>query len=185
MCVAGLNVAISPCNHRWYQLKRSCSADRNLTNCPEKLKFEGMETRNENCPWCNESEHPLHASTHRLFGSTLSASSVLSSPASPEIRPTRPRRSGSGGTLSTLSRSGSFTGTEDEIIERYSSMNDRLHLYLTMHHSEVLPSAKRAIPPSSRVNSPISDVASISSSTSILGKGWRRRMKLGKGVLNR
>lgn len=180
MCVAGLNVSTQPCNHRWYNLVRPCHPANNLANCPERLRLEGWETRNEQCPWCSASEQEVCTSTHRLFGSMSSASSTSSSPASPELGATRTHRSGSGGTLSSLSRHSSSASTDSDRGQRHRDMNARLHLYLTTSPHEVLPSARRNYPTytASPVDeSPASDAGSIRSASTAVSKGWKKSVR--------
>lgn len=187
MCVAGLNVSTQPCSHRWYQLLRACDPEKNLANCPERLRLEGWETRYETCPWCNDSEKDVHISTHRLFGSTSSTSSTTISPTSPELMgAARTHRSGSGGTLSSLSRHSSCTSVESERGQRHRDMNERLNLYLTMSPHEVLPSARKNYP--TYTSSPVdesstSDAASMRSATGLFGKGWKKSVRFSKGML--
>lgn len=186
MCVAGLNVALQPCSHRWYQLVRSCDPSTNLANCPQKLKLEGWETRNDTCPWCNNEAPQIDESTHRLFGSASN-----SVPTSPDLGATRQQRSGSACTISTLSRSSSAASAESdrERGQRHRDMNDRLHLYLTTDPHTVLPSAKKNYPTSKfpatvevRDISPVSDGASVRSNGSKLGNGWKKSVRLSKGI---
>ncbi|TKA75792.1 hypothetical protein B0A55_06403 [Friedmanniomyces simplex] len=183
MCVAGLNVSTQACNHRWYELRRACHPANHLNNCPEKLRLEGWETRNEHCPWCDAGEKALHVSTHRLFGSTsttTTTSPASSSPASPELSGLTRSRSGSAGTLSSLSRHSSSASMESERGQRHRDMNDRLHAYLTNHPHDLLPSARKNYPsmPSSPVEeSPTSDVSSIISAGGAIGKGWAKSVR--------
>ncbi|EME88623.1 uncharacterized protein MYCFIDRAFT_209859 [Pseudocercospora fijiensis CIRAD86] len=152
MCVAGLNVSTQPCAHRWYELIRPCNPANNLQNCPERVKLEGWEKRNDRCPFCDGSNH--HRSTHRLFGSTSSASSVVSSPTIPDmgfISLAGRRESGAtlNGTLSPLSTTSSIDEMDAVELERATrarDMNDRLHVYLSCDPHEVLPSAKKNYP---------------------------------------
>lgn len=182
MCVAGLNVSTQPCAHRWYRLVRACSTDRNLANCPDKLRLEGWENRSSSCPWCDQdTESNICQTTHRLFGNAPSA------PSSPEIAPgmlARSNRSGSVGTLSTLSslsRHGSFASIEDERGVRQKELNDRFHLYLTSLPHDVLPSAKKNYPTSPRDETTDSDGASIMSVGGIF-RGWKKSVRLSKGI---
>jgi hypothetical protein len=111
MCVAGLNVSTQPCRHRWYELLRACSDQHSLANCPSKLQLEGWETRKATCPWCDSSggEDFVADTTHRLFGSTSSASgSASSSPVLSAMGKPQLRRCDTDSTLSSLSRTGSF-----------------------------------------------------------------------------
>jgi len=189
MCVVGLNVATQPCSHRWYALLRPCNPSTNLANCPEKLRLEGWETRNETCPWCTDSDEVVHESTHRLFGSVSPASSFASSPTSPILGATRTHRSGSGSTLGSLSRHGSVTSTESNRGQRCREMNERLHLYLTTSPHEVLPSARKNYPsypsyPSTPQDDspPGSDSASIMSARSKIGRGWKKSVRFSRGM---
>ena len=186
MCVAGLNVSTQACNHRWYELRRACHPANHLANCPEKLRLEGWETRNDHCPWCDETEHQLHDSTHRLFGSMSSASATSSSPTSPQIAALTRSRSGSEGTLSSLSRHSSSASMESERGQRYREMNERLHLYLTSPPHETLPSARKNYPtyPASLVyDSPPSDASSVLSGSGTVGKGWKKSVRFSKALL--
>ncbi|KAM0721168.1 hypothetical protein Q7P37_003455 [Cladosporium fusiforme] len=193
MCVAGLNVCTQPCSHRWYELLRACSDERDLSNCPRKLQLEGWETRKEMCPWCDSSgdnDEPITTSTHRLFGSTSSASSSSSTSSSPVISAmnTKPQlmRCGSDGALSTLSRTGSFSSTGSERGQMHRDRNDRLRLYLTMLPHEVLPSAGKYYPSSATspkdMTPPSSDSGSIKSTKNRLGAGWRKSVRFGRSV---
>ncbi|KXT05127.1 hypothetical protein AC578_7547 [Pseudocercospora eumusae] len=152
MCVAGLNLSTQSCAHRWYELIRPCNPGNNLQNCPERVKLEGWERRNDHCPFCDGGNH--HQSTHRLFGSTSSASSLASSPTVSDLGFIgRAGRRGSGatltGTLSPLSRTSSIDDMDPVELERATrarDMNDRLHVYLSCDPHEVLPSAKKNYP---------------------------------------
>lgn len=149
MCIAGLNVTRQTCAHRWYELIRSCDPANNLQNCPEKLRLEGWERQRDDCPFCENTGH--HHSTHRLFGSTSSASSVTSSPimAGMTFNDKHSRR-GSGatltGTMSPLSRENSNCSIECDRATRAREMNDRIHLYLSSDPHEILPSATKNYP---------------------------------------
>lgn len=184
MCVAGLNVTTQPCEHRWYNLVRACHPANNLANCPEKLKLEGWESRVDSCPFCNSNDKDVHESTHRLFGSTSSASSTTSSPTSPIIEGTRPRRSGSDSTMSPLSRMSSGTSVDSDGGRRNREMNERLELYLRSHPHEVLPSALKNYPtypqssPSDENTS--SDAAPVPRRAGTgPSKGWKKNIRLG------
>lgn len=192
MCVAGLNVSTQPCAHRWYELLRSCSDERDLSNCPQKLQLEGWETRKEDCPWCESSgdnEEIITSSTHRLFGSTSSASgsSTSSSPVLAAMNKPQLMRCGSDGGLSTLSRTGSFSSTGSERGQMYRDRNDRLRLYLTMLPHETLPSARKYYPSSpgslnGEPTPPGSDAGSVKSTKNRLGAGWRKGVRFGRSV---
>lgn len=192
MCVAGLNVSTQPCSHRWYELLRSCSDERDLSNCPSKLQLEGWETRKEVCPWCDSSggnDEILTSSTHRLFGSTSSASgsSTSSSPVLTAMN-NKPQllRCNSDGALSTLSRTGSFSSTGSERGQMHRDRNDRLRLYLTTLPHEILPSARKYYPNSpgspSELTPPSSDAGSIKSTKNKLGAGWKKSVRFGRSV---
>ena len=185
MCVANLSVSTQPCSHRWYELVRSCSHERNLANCPDRLKLEGWESRKEVCPWCNgDTQEMLTDSTHRLFGNTSSSPSTISSPMSPVLDATRQQRSGSGGTLSSLHRANSNSSAESERMQAHRARNDRFHLYLNMAPHEVLPSAWKNYPTSPRDESPpASDCASIMSGSGRLAKQWRKSVSWSRGML--
>ncbi|KAK0823797.1 hypothetical protein LTR91_008040 [Friedmanniomyces endolithicus] len=187
MCVAGLNVSIKSCNHRWYELRTPCHPANHLNNCPERLRLEGWETRNEHCPWCDAGEQTLHVSTHRLFGSSSTTSPASSSPASPELSALTRSRSGSTGTLSSLSRHSSSASMDSERGQRHREMNDRLHAYMTNHPHELLPSARKNYPstPSSPVEEvPGSDVVSVRSAGGggAVGKGWKKSVRFSMGM---
>lgn len=187
MCVAGLNVTTAPCSHRWYELKRNCGNANNLANCPEKIRLEGWEIRHEICPFCSGGTQ-THEATHRLFGSTSSASSVASSPLDAVV-PGRMSRRGSvntinGTALTPLSRQSSTASSmEFERAQRSKDMNDRIHLYLSSDLHEVLPSARKYYPTYSSIIEDADDSNTASSSTSVgffdsrrstLTRSWKR-----------
>lgn len=129
----------------------------------------------------------MHETTHRLFGGSSSSGSSPSSPISPEPGFTRTRRSGSDGTLSSLSRHSSSASVETERAQRHRDMNDRLTIYLTTDPHEVLPSAKKYYPsytqpPSLIDDGSASDALSVRSSGSKLGKGWKKSVSFGKAM---
>ncbi|GAB7324068.1 hypothetical protein MBLNU13_g07460t1 [Cladosporium sp. NU13] len=171
MCVAGLNVSTQPCRHRWYELIRSCSDEHNLANCPSKLQLEGWETRKEVCPWCDSSgdyEDLIPSTTHRLFGSTSSASgSTSSSPVISAMGKPQLKRCDTDSTLSSLTRTGSFSTNGSERGQKHREMNDRFNLYLTTLPHEVLPSAKKNYPGGSR---------------KLFGAGWRKGVRFGRSM---
>jgi len=190
MCVAGLNVSTQPCRHRWYELIRSCSDEHNLANCPSKLQLEGWETRKEVCPWCDSSgdyEDLIPSTTHRLFGSTSSASgSTSSSPVISAMGKPQLKRCDTDSTLSSLTRTGSFSTNGSERGQRHREMNDRFNLYLTTLPHEVLPSAKKNYPgyvaPTSCARPMSSDSASIRGSRKLFGAGWRKSVRFGRSM---
>jgi hypothetical protein len=191
MCVAGLNVSTQPCRHRWYELLRACSDQHSLANCPSKLQLEGWETRKETCPWCDGSsggEDFVADTTHRLFGSTSSPSgSVSSSPVLSAMGKPQLRRCDTDSTLSSLSRTGSFSSNNgSERGQRHREMNDRFRQYLTMQPHEVLPSARKNYPgyvASPQSEAPVtSDVASMKSTRRRFGAGWRKSISFGRSM---
>ncbi|GIZ37308.1 hypothetical protein CKM354_000075800 [Cercospora kikuchii] len=165
MCIAGLNVTTQTCAHRWYELIRPCSPANNLQNCPERLRLEGWERRQDSCPFCDGAQHSH--STHRLFGSVSSASSVASSPTISEMGFNRYSRRGSGatftGTMSPLSRETSNCSIELDRATRARDMNDRIHMYLFSEPHEILPSATKNYPTYSTAISKAEQAASSSS----------------------
>lgn len=188
MCVAGLHVTTAPCSHRWYELIRSCNQANDLANCPERLRLEGWETRHEGtCPFCSGGTE-IQLSTHRLFGSVSSASSVASSPVDP-IALGRGSRRGSVNTLngiaiSPLSRQSSTSSSmEFDRAQRSKDMNDRIYLYLSSDPHEVLPSARKHYPTYDSIIETGDDCNTASSNTSVrlfdskrssISRGWKR-----------
>ncbi|KAI5360993.1 hypothetical protein Slin15195_G089030 [Septoria linicola] len=187
MCVAGLNISTQACAHRWYELIRPCDPANNLQNCPERLRLEGWERRQESCPFCDGTGH--HHSTHRLFGSTSSASSVSSSPTISEMGFNRSSRRGSGatltGTMSPLSRENSNCSIELDRATRARDMNDRIHLYLSSEPHEILPSATKNYPSYSASIARAEEAAGNDadkklgrrSSINSVSRGWKRISK--------
>ena len=191
MCVATLHVSTDACAHRWYQLVRPCDPANNLANCSEKLKLEGWESRTHNCPWCDDNtSESVHETTHRLFGSTLSTVPTASSSTTQELGFTRPHRSDSNGTLSSLSalsRHSSTASTESDRGERHRQMNERLHLYLNAYPHEVLPSAAKNYPTYPQVQpseNTSSDEPVLQRSDSALKRRWRKSVKLSRTMFN-
>jgi hypothetical protein len=191
MCVAGLNVTTQACRHRWYELLRACSDQHSLANCPSKLQLEGWETRKETCPWCDggsSGEEFVADTTHRLFGSTSSPSgSISSSPVLSAMGKPQLRRCDTDSTLSSLSRTGSFSSNNgSERGQKHREMNDRFRQYLTMLPHEVLPSARKNYPGS--VASPqneasvSADAASMRSGRRRFGAGWRKSISFGRSM---
>ena len=170
-----------PCAHRWYQLVRPCHPANNLQNCPEKLQLAGWETRQESCPWCDAGDVKVHESTHRLFGSTSSASSTTSSPTSPYLGGNRPGRSGSDGAVTPLSRHSSTTSIESQRAQKHREMNERLEVYLSSHHHEVLPSAKKNYPVRAQTlpeaGTPL-DRPALKRTSTALSNRWRRSVRV-------
>ena len=188
MCVAGLNVSTQPCRHRWYELIRSCSVEHNLANCPSKLQLEGWETRKQVCPWCDSSgDYEELIPTHRLFGSTSSASgSTSSSPVISAMGKPQLKRCDTDSTLSSLTRTRSFSTNGSERGHKHREMNDRFNLYLTTLPHEVLPSAKKNYPgyvaPTQCSRPMSSDSASIRGSRKLFGAGWRKSVRFGRSM---
>ena len=181
MCVAGLNVASQPCACRWYGLIRSCSPGMTLANCSERLRLEGWEMRIDTCPWCNDCTEDVHPSTHRLLSSTSFTNATVSPASSPERSAVRMHRSGSGSTLSSLSRNSSSASVQSERGQRHREMTDRFNMYLTMSPHEILPSARKNYPTNGtfRVDEAAKpNTGSIVRANSGMGKSWRKRMKL-------
>lgn len=187
MCVAGLNVCAAGL-HRWYELIRACDPANNLQNCPERLKLEGWEKRNEYCPYCHGRNY--HQSTHRLFGSTSSASSVASSPTISDMGFGRTNRRGSAGTITAtlgpLSRTSSNCSAELDRATRARDMNDRIYAYLSSEPHEVLPSARKNYPTYATAIARAEEASANSSESSTnwklprrqsftpITRGWRR-----------
>lgn len=183
MCVAGLHVAMQPCSHRWYKLLRSCSPSSNLANCPQKLKLEGWENRNDHCPFCAADASRLaeiDETTHKLCGSVSrqgSESSTLSS-----IGRQRSRASSTSTTSTSRSSSrGSDNGADLDRAEQARVMNRRLETYLLTHPGKIFNSRgedKEKISDDDAA----SETASISRSSSVLGKGFKRSMRLSRSM---
>lgn len=107
----------------------------------------------EHCPFCDGAEH--HNTTHRLFGSTSSASSIASSPTISEmgmtpLSPPGYRRGSLGtideGLMSPLSRTSSQASLEYDRSQRARDMNDRIYVYLASEPHDLLPSARKNYP---------------------------------------
>lgn len=190
MCVANLNVSLQPCEHRWYTLLRPCSPSTSLSNCSERLKLEGWETRNEHCPWCtsNRSSVEVHDSTHRLFGSMSERSNFSNSTASGYAR--RSRANSASATLDKVSRSSRSSSRSSDCVdadalghgERTRMMNARLETYLWTNPGQVLQGKAEE-----RGRSDGDDrgfvAASVGRRSSVLGKPWKKSMKLSRGIL--
>ncbi|KAJ9631630.1 hypothetical protein H2203_000029 [Taxawa tesnikishii (nom. ined.)] len=188
MCVANLHVSTLSCSHRWYTLVRACSTTSNLSNCPQRLKLEGWETRTPDCPWCADASlpmmPPLDDSTHKLFGGNVSRSS------SSTTRQTR-RDSSATNSSGSLSRSSSRSSDdEDEIdvsrADRNRTMNRRLNIYLSTTPNKILKREEGGIceEPGS-ILSPDSDgfdSDGLRRASSALGKKWRKSVRLSKGI---
>lgn len=196
MCIAGLNLTTRTCAHRWYELIRQCNPANSLHNCPEKLRLEGWERQRADCPFCDGTGHDH--STHRLFGSTSSASSVTSSPTMSAMGSFHDRysRRSSGatattGTTSALSRqnsnySSSCSGELDRAIQA-RHMNRRIHVYLSSDPHEILPSATKNYPTyAAAIAKAESNAAGgrseakrlrRSNSFAVVSRGWQRMSK--------
>lgn len=180
MCVANLNSG--PCSHRWYFLVRPCAPTTNLSNCEEKLRLEGWETRTQDCPWCG-SNTDLDDATHKLLGGAnyrtrTNSDSVSSSPV-------RDRRSSSGTASSaSASRSSSRSGVEDEDEEsdpgaRARMMNRRLNHYMFRN-----PEREDWIKKDEEIAAePVPETAVIGRRRgSLIGRKWRKSVQLGRGM---
>ncbi|KAM3421535.1 hypothetical protein BST61_g1924 [Cercospora zeina] len=114
----------------------------------KRVRIDGWERRQDSCPFCDGTEHSR--STHRLFGSVSSASSVASSPTISEMGFNRYSRRGSGatstGTMGPLSRETTNCSIELDRATRARDMNDRIHMYLFSDPHEILPSATKNYP---------------------------------------
>ncbi|KAK5008226.1 hypothetical protein LTR28_004268, partial [Elasticomyces elasticus] len=156
-----------------------------------KLRLEGWETRQDICPWCSaEEEAAVDDATHRLFG-TPSAS--LPSNSMP-LGSTRGARSASSSSSSSstrpiLSRSSSSGSEQSDAGQKNREMNLRVNAYL-------LSSPKKRVHwTTSDTSSDCEDEASQSTSddgsvrgvrvdrrVGMFGRGWRKSIKLGKGM---
>ena len=181
MCVANLNVALQPCSHRWYTLVRPCEPHINLSNCPQKIRLEGWETRNQNCPWCG-SNGDLDDANHKLFGGSISRSRACSDAVS--ASPVRDRRtSGATSSSSSLSRSSSRSGDEDfddlDAGAKARMMNYRINCYM-FRNPEREEWMKKDEEISTVPDEP--EPVIVSRRGSKLGNKWRRSVQLGRGM---
>jgi len=99
------------------------------------------------------------------------------------------RRCDTDSTLSSLSRTGSFSSASangSERGQRHREMNDRFRQYLTMLPHEVLPSARKNYP--GYVASPqnetpvVPDAASLKSSRRRFGASFRKSISFGRSM---
>lgn len=183
MCVANLNVALQPCSHRWYKLVRSCSPSSNLANCPQKLKLEGWETRNEHCPFCAADaarSRTIDDTTHKLFGNMSRQGSYSSAMASVPRERSR-ANSTSTSTTSRSSSRGSENGADLDRGEEARIMNRRLETYLSAHPSKMFSNRGEE---KERLSD--EDIAPktvpLSRSSSALGKGFKRSIKISRSM---
>lgn len=183
MCVANLNVALQPCSHRWYTLVKPCASGTNLSNCSEKIKLEGWETRNETCPWCH-SGTVLDDATHKLFGNSVSRGRADSDGMS--ASPRRDRRTSSGATSSSsLSRSSSRSVELEDPDDldpgaKARMMNYRINYYMFRNPERedwIKKDEEIAI-----VGEPELDPPTVTRRGSKLGKTWKKSIKLGRGM---
>ena len=199
MCVASLNLSTRSCAHRWYSLIRPCHPDNHLSNCPDKLKLEGWETRTEACPWCEDNEMIGPEATRLLLGGSSCQDSGASSPSSPALGVTRSRRSNSNNTLNSLpglsrsstlsslgelSRCNSNASSASDQGQRHRDMNERLHTYLTLDPHELLPSAAKNYPTYSRAqveDNGSSELPALKQTNSVLKRQWRRSVRISQG----
>lgn len=181
MCIANLNVAMQPCSHRWYTLVRPCEANTNLSNCSQKIKLEGWETRVQECPWCI-SGIELNDATHKLFGGSTSRPRAYSDGVS--LSPNRDRRYSSGATNSSSGSRSSTPSGELEFEEldpgaKARMMNYRINYYM-FRNPEREDWIKKDEEIAAMPDEP--EPVNIGRRGSVLGKTWRRSMKLGRGM---
>jgi len=191
MCVANLHVA-QGCGHRWYELRRACTLDSNLLNCPARLRLEGWETKNEACPFCSSSDpsSPVSAideSTHRLFaGPTTPVGRKRStSTTGPSTSPQRGRNDSISTNSLTLSTSRSSSHESDEEArdmdraERNRLMNRRLEAYISINPAS---SKQDRLTPTITEAATVCDADSVSRSSSVVGKSWKKSMRLPRNI---
>jgi len=191
MCVANLNVTTQPCSHRWYQLVRPCSSTSNLANCPQRLKLEGWETKNQDCPWCSPPSSPVtdvDRSTHKLFGGAPTTTSYrrgsLSSAAS-SLTPSRGRTNSASSTASPPNSRSSSQDSDDEAreldrAERNRMMNRRLAAYIARTPVKAFNDrSDRDLP---RVDESPFDTVTVARRDSMIGKHWKRGVRMSKGI---
>ncbi|KAF2226260.1 hypothetical protein BDZ85DRAFT_48070 [Elsinoe ampelina] len=150
MCVANLNVTLQPCSHRWYTLVRPCSESTNLSNCSNKVRLEGWETRVQDCPWCGTDTTDINVATHKLFGGNDFSEARRRSDSTVASMDSLVRgRTNSISTFSAItSRSSSQDSTEradNERAERNQMMNRRIDAYITTAVPDEIPSRKASI----------------------------------------
>ena len=152
----------------------------NLSNCSQKIRLEGWETRNEECPWCG-SGIELDDATHKLFGGSLSRPRAFSDSVS--ASPQRDRRASSAATSSSsLSRSSSRSVEEDfddlDAGAKARMMNYRINYYMFRN-----PEREDWIKKDEEIAAlPEPEVPSVARRNSVLGKTWRKSKKLGRGM---
>lgn len=181
MCVANLNVALTPCSHRWYTLIRPCSPEANLSNCPQKLRLEGWETRIETCPWCDSCDAQLDDTTHKLFGGSGSRSRANSYGESPAS--TRRRTSSAATSVLSLSPVGSRDADFETLDEldpgaKAKMMNYRINCYLYRNPDREAWMKKDE----EVITAPGEDTSTVSRRGSLIGKKWRKSVRLGRGM---
>lgn len=190
MCIANLNVTTQPCSHRWYKLVRSCSESSNLANCPQKLRLEGWETKNNECPWCSPPSSPIadvDDSTHKLFGgaSPYTARRASESSNGSSNSPQRGRNIvltvNSNPTSRSSSQEGDGETREVDWAERNRMMNRRLEAYMITNPTRVIDDRSETVL-SPVYESPSDSSSPISRSGSMVSKGWKRSMKMSRGI---
>lgn len=193
MCIANLNVTTQPCSHRWYKLVRPCSDSSNLTNCPQRLRLEGWETKNEECPWCSPPSSPvsdIDDSTHKLFGgaSPFAGRRTSESSTSSICGPQRGRsitistNSSSNPTSRSSSQDGDVESREIDWAERNRMMNRRLEAYMVTNPTRAFSDRVDNDILSPVIESPCDAQSPISRSGSMVSKGWKRSMKMSRGI---
>lgn len=184
MCVAELNVSLSPCRHRWYRLLRPCAPNMNLSNCPSKLGIEGWETKCDFCPYCIGAPD---LSTYRLVGNDRSPSiGGLSRSPSLSMSLSSTRRDSRRGSLARSDSSTSATGVMLAAGEKNRALNARLDAYLASCPEKTIraegedPDAQPPSPVSDGENGQVS-VAQKDASGSRFGKSWKKGKRFSKG----
>ncbi|KAK4964352.1 hypothetical protein LTR28_003808 [Elasticomyces elasticus] len=165
MCVAGLNVSLQPCH---------------------KLRLEGWETRQDICPWCSAEEAAaVDDATHRLFGTSSASLPSNSMP----LGSTRSARSASSSssTRPILSRSSSSGSEQSDAGQRNREMNLRVNAYLLsspkkrVHWSDTSSDCEDEASQSTSDDGSVRGIR-IDRRVGMFGRGWRKSIKLGKGM---
>jgi len=196
MCIANLNVTTQPCSHRWYKLVRPCTDSANLSNCSQKLRLEGWETKNNQCPWCSPPSSPIadvDDSTHRLFAAATPFSATPynirraseSSNGSASSSSPRGRNNvltiNSSQTSRSSSQDGDGESREIDWAERNRLMNRRLETYMITNPARVVDDRPDTVL-SPVYESPSEASSPISRNGSMVSKGWKRSMKMSRGI---
>ncbi|KAI9699913.1 MAG: hypothetical protein M1820_006975 [Bogoriella megaspora] len=185
MCVADLNVSTLECRHRWYHLLRPCSPTTNLDSCSDKLRLEGWENRLNSCPWCDE-DITVNLQEFQLIGNDrtpsiggLSRASSSSTIEQSIMSTRRESRSGS------IVRTDSSTSITDAAAEKNRAQNTRIQWYITSQLETINQGETKDQSSSSRRSSlvgSLSPSSTLSETSSILGKSWKRGKKISRGV---